>query len=62
MTDKDIDRFHRIEALFNAALEFPPGADRDTYVFKHADETLVDEVRKLLKDHQRVSEAAPHAA
>ena len=61
MTVRDIDRFRRVEALFDAALEYPPGAERDAYVIRQSadDAVLIDEVRKLLKDHERVSEAAP---
>jgi hypothetical protein len=29
MTGQELDRFRRIEAIFDAVVEYPPGAERD---------------------------------
>ncbi len=32
MTGQELDRFRRIEAIFDAAVEYPPGAERDAFL------------------------------
>ena len=64
MTAQEIDRFRRIETIFDAALEYSPGAGRDAFLFERdaTDSGLLDEVRQLLENDARVSAAAPQPA
>jgi TolB-like protein/Tfp pilus assembly protein PilF len=64
MTGQELDRFRRMEAIFDAAVEYPPGADRDAFLKEEcsADTEIMDEVRRLLEDHERVRAAAPEPA
>ena len=64
MTAREIDRFRRTEVLFDAALEQPPGAERDAWLRDRcaSDAELLAEVRQLLEDHARVSAAVPYPA
>jgi hypothetical protein len=61
MTGPEIDRLRRVESIFNAALEYPPGPGRDVFLGEEcaADAGMLEEVRRLLEDHARVREAAP---
>src|SRR5580698_7240492 len=61
MTGQEFDRFHRLEAIFDAAVEYPPGPERDALIEDACtpDGEMLAEVRKLLEDHERVSLAAP---
>jgi len=63
MTAAEIERFRRIEAIFDAVLEHPPGEERDAFLREQqaADAGLFAEVQQLLKDHELVSAAAPAA-
>jgi TolB-like protein/predicted Zn-dependent protease len=64
VTAREIDRFHRTEALFNAALELPAGEERDAWLREQcaSDADLMAEVRQLLENHAQVSAAAPRPA
>jgi TolB-like protein len=61
MTAKAIDRFRRIEVLFDAALEYPPGPERDAWLLDGCatDVDLLADVRQLLEDHEHVSAIVP---
>jgi serine/threonine protein kinase/Flp pilus assembly protein TadD len=61
MTAQEIDRFRRIEAIFDATLELAPGAERDAFLLGlgATDGAALEEVRQLLEGHARVSAAAP---
>lgn len=61
MTGEQLDRFRRMEAIFDAAVEYPPGAERDALVEEACApyEGMLAEVRELLEDHERVRAAAP---
>jgi eukaryotic-like serine/threonine-protein kinase len=58
MTATEIERLQRIEALFDAAAEYPPGTAREAFLSRQ-DAGLLEEVRQLLEDHERVCAAAP---
>jgi serine/threonine protein kinase len=64
MTGQELDRFRRVEAIFDAVVEYPPGADRDAFLREEcsADTGMLEEVRRLLEDHERVRAAAPEPA
>ncbi len=64
MTGQELDRFRRIEAIFDAAVEYPPGADRDAFLQEEcsADTEMLEQVRRLLDDHERIRAAAPEPA
>jgi len=55
-------RFRQIEGIFCAALERPPGTERDALVraMSVGDAGLCREVELLLEDHQRIRSAARH--
>src|SRR5580698_574936 len=61
MTGQEFDRFHRLEAIFDAAVEYPPGPERDALIEDACtpDGEMLAEVRRLLEDHERVRAAAP---
>ena len=61
MTAKAIDRFRRVEVLFDTALEYPPGPERDAWLLEQCatDLDLLADVRQLLEDHEQVSAAVP---
>jgi TolB-like protein/Tfp pilus assembly protein PilF len=62
MTAEEIDRFRRIEAIFDAVLECPPGREREAFLRRQegtTDANLMAEVRQLLEDHEAVSAAVP---
>jgi len=61
MTGQEFDRFRRLEAIFDAAVEYPPGAERDALIEEACapDPGMLEEVRRLLEDHERVRAAAP---
>lgn len=61
MTGRELDRFRRMEAIFDAAVEYPPGVDRNAFLAEQceSDPPMLDEVRQLLEDHERVRAAAP---
>src|SRR3984957_13372500 len=61
MTAEVIDRFRRIEVLFDTALEYPPGPERDAWLLEECatDADLLTDVRQLLEDHEQVSAAMP---
>jgi TolB-like protein/tetratricopeptide (TPR) repeat protein len=61
MTADEIERFRKIEAIFDAVLEYPPGAERDAFL-RRQEATGADlsaEVRQLLKEHALVTAAVP---
>jgi TolB-like protein/Tfp pilus assembly protein PilF len=60
MTAEQIERFRRLEALFDAALE-RPAAVRDAWLSGQCagDRGLLEEVRQLLRDHEQLSANAP---
>lgn len=64
MTEPELDRFRRSEEIFDATVEYPPGAARDALIKQEcaADASLLAEVRRLLEDHERVRAAAPEPA
>jgi hypothetical protein len=62
MTAEEIDRFRRIEAIFDAVLEYPAGSERDAFLRQQeatTDSNLLAEVRQLLEDHASVTAAVP---
>src|ERR1039457_7311953 len=61
MTAKAIDRFRRVEVLFDTAVEYPPGPERDAWLLEQCatDLDLLADVRQLLEDHEQVSAAVP---
>jgi serine/threonine protein kinase len=61
LTTQEVERFRQIEAIFDAALEYPPGSERDAHARRQcgADASLLDEVERLLYDHERVRAIAP---
>jgi serine/threonine protein kinase/Flp pilus assembly protein TadD len=64
MTGQELDRFRRMEAIFDAAVEVPPGAEREALLEEAGapDPSILEEVRELLEDHERVRAAAPAPA
>jgi serine/threonine protein kinase/tetratricopeptide (TPR) repeat protein len=64
MTGQELDRFRRVEAVFDAVVEYPPGPERDAFLKDEcaADAAMLEEVRRLLEDHERVRTAAPAPA
>src|SRR3984957_8933825 len=64
MTGQELDRFRRMEAIFDAAVEYPPGAERDALLEDACapDPAMLEEIRELLEDHERVRAAAPAPA
>ena len=62
MTANEIDRFRRIEAIFDAVLECPSGPERDAFLRRQeatTDASLLAEARQLLEDHEAVTAAVP---
>jgi serine/threonine protein kinase/Tfp pilus assembly protein PilF len=62
MTAEEIDRFRRMEAIFDAVLEYPLGPERDAFLRRQeatTDSNLLAEVRQLLEDHEAVTAAVP---
>ena len=62
MTADEIDRFRRIEAIFDAVLEYPSRPERDAFLSRReatTDASLLAEVRQLLEDHEAVTAAVP---
>ena len=61
---EQLDRFHRLEAIFDTAVEYPSGPERDALIEEAcaADAEMLAEVRELLEDHERVRAAAPAPA
>src|SRR5580698_7661659 len=62
MTADEIERFRRVEAIFDAVLEYPSGPERDAFLRQQetaADAVLMDEVRQLLEGHEAVTAAVP---
>jgi serine/threonine protein kinase len=64
MTTQELERFRRIEAIFDAALEYPPGGAREAFLGEQnlVEPAVLEEVRQLLEDHERVRAAAPQPA
>ena len=65
MTSGDeIARFREVEALFDAASQYPSGPEREAFLAKKAatDAGLADEVRELLEDDERRRASAPAAS
>jgi eukaryotic-like serine/threonine-protein kinase len=60
MTAKEIERLRRIEALFDAALEYRRGEERDAFLSRQ-DADVLQDVRNLLEDHECAGAAAPPA-
>ena len=64
MTADEIERFRTIEAIFDAALEYPSGPERDAFLLRQeavAGLLLIDEVAQLLEGHEAVTAAVPLA-
>jgi len=62
VTANEIDRFRRIEAIFDAVLECPSGPERDAFLRRQeatTDASLLAEARQLLEDHEAVTAAVP---
>ena len=61
MTEKELERFRRVEAVFDSVLEIPPGAERDALLRTQcqSDPEMLEEVRQLIEDHESVRSAAP---
>ena len=62
MTADEIERFRRVEAIFDAVLEYPPGPERDAFLLQQeavAGLPLIAEVRQLLEGHEAVTAAVP---
>ena len=62
MTAEEIERFRRIEAIFDAVLECPPGRERDAFWCRQEATTeanLMAEVCQLLQDHEAVTAVVP---
>jgi Tol biopolymer transport system component len=64
MTPAELERFREVEEIFYAAIEQPPGVERDTLIhdLTGADENLRTEVTLLLEDHERIRAAVPAPA
>jgi serine/threonine protein kinase len=61
MNPTEVERFRMVEAIFYAAVEEPPGAERETLIREHCafDESLRIEVAGLLEEHERIRAAVP---
>ena len=62
MTADEIARFRRIEAIFDAVLEYPSGPERDGFLLGQESAVglpLMAEVRQLLAGHEAVTAAVP---
>ena len=62
MTAHEIERFRRIEAIFDAVLEYPSEPERDAFLLQQeavAGLPLIAEVRQLLEGHEAVTAAVP---
>ena len=61
MTAQELDRFRRIEEIFDAALDHPPGPERDAFLRSQESTSsgLLDEVRQLLETSAGISAAVP---
>src|SRR5580700_9421806 len=64
MNPSELERFREVEEIFYAAIDHPPGVDRDTLIRERcgADDSLRNEVALLLEDHERIRAAAPAPA
>src|SRR5579862_1677262 len=64
MNPAELERFREVEEVFYAAIEQPPGVERDDLVRRRsgADQDLRTEVTLLLEDHERIRAAAPSPA
>src|ERR1035441_3588342 len=61
MNPPELERFREVEEIFYAAIEQPPGVERDTLIrdLCGADQDLRTEVAILLENHERIRAAAP---
>src|ERR1017187_7387140 len=64
MNPPELERFREVEEIFYAAIEQPPGVERDTLIrdLCGADQDLRTEVAILLENHERIRAAAPAPA
>ena len=64
MNPAELERFREVEEIFYAAIDWPPGAERDTLIRERcgADQSLRTEVALLLEDHERIRAAVPAPA
>ncbi len=64
MNPAELERFREVEEVFYAAIEQPPGVERDDLVRRRsgADQNLRTEVTLLLEDHERIQAAVPSPA
>ncbi|MGA2133166.1 MAG: protein kinase [Bryobacteraceae bacterium] len=64
MNPAELERFHEVEEIFYAALELPPGAERDALIAQEcgADENLYARVALLLAHCEHIRAAAPAPA
>jgi TolB-like protein len=62
MTADEIARFRRIEAIFDAVLEYPSGKEREAFLLQQeavVGSPLIAELRQLLEGHEAVTAAVP---
>ena len=64
MNPAALERFREVEEIFYAAIERPPGVERDTLIGELCadDENLRAEVTLLVEDHERIRAVAPAPA
>jgi len=64
MNPSELERFREVEEIFYAAIDWPPGVERDTLIRERcgADEKLRTEVALLLEDHERIRAVVPTPA
>jgi Tol biopolymer transport system component len=64
MNPPELERFRQVEEIFCAAIERPPGAERDRLIgdLCGSDESLRTEVALLLENHERIRAVAPAPA
>ncbi len=64
MNPAELERFREIEEIFYAAIERPPGCQREILIRERCggDENLRVEVSLLLEDHERIRAAVPAPA
>jgi Tol biopolymer transport system component len=64
MNPAELERFREVEEIFYAAMDLPPGTERDTLIGEQcgADENLRTEVTLLLEHHERIRAAVPAPA
>ena len=63
MTVQEKQRLRQVEGLFDGALEFPAGPEREAWLEAQCttDPAMLTEVRRLLQGDERLAEMAPAA-